>query len=66
MLVVTTNDNTDALRFYQQRGFTLAGLRPGAVTDSRTRLKPEIPPVGEHGIPLRDEVLLERPVPPVG
>jgi GNAT superfamily N-acetyltransferase len=62
LLVVTTNDNTDALRFYQRRGFALAGLRPGAVTDSRARLKPEIPPVGEHGIPLRDEVLLERPV----
>ena len=29
--VVTTNDNVDALRFYQRRGFRLARLRPGAV-----------------------------------
>jgi ribosomal protein S18 acetylase RimI-like enzyme len=26
--VVTTNDNVDALRFYQRRGFRLAALRP--------------------------------------
>jgi len=29
-----------------------------AVSDSR-RLKPEIPQVGEHGIPIRDEIELE-------
>lgn len=33
--VVTTNDNVDALRFYQRRGFRLARLRPGAVNESR-------------------------------
>ncbi len=58
--VVTTNDNVDALRFYQRRGFRLAALHPGAVDDSRARLKPEIPTVGDHGIPLRDEVELEK------
>jgi GNAT superfamily N-acetyltransferase len=57
--VVTTNDNVDALRFYQRRGFRLARLRPGAVDDSRLTLKPEIPTVGGHGIPLRDELELE-------
>jgi ribosomal protein S18 acetylase RimI-like enzyme len=30
----TTNDNLDALRFYQRRGFRLVALRPGAVDDS--------------------------------
>ena len=58
--LVTTNDNVDALRFYQRRGFRLAELRPGAVDDSRARLKPTIPDVGEHGIPLHDELVLER------
>jgi len=58
--VVTTNDNVDALRFYQRRGFRLAALHPGAVDGSRARLKPEIPTVGDHGIPLRDEVELEK------
>jgi GNAT superfamily N-acetyltransferase len=57
--VVTTNDNVDALRFYQRRGFRLARLRPGAVDRSRQTLKPEIPTTGDHGIPLRDEIELE-------
>jgi len=53
--LTTTNDNVDALRFYQRRGFRLDALRPGAVTRSR-RTKPSIPLVGAHGIPLRDEI----------
>lgn len=57
--VVTTNDNVDALRFYQRRGFRLTRLRPGAVDECRRSLKPEIPTVGDHGIPLRDELELE-------
>ena len=56
--VVTTNDNVDAVRFYQRRGFRLRALRVGAVDDSRRRLTPHIPPTGEHGIPLRDELEL--------
>ena len=31
--VITTNDNVDALRFYQRRGFRLAALHRGAVDD---------------------------------
>jgi GNAT superfamily N-acetyltransferase len=58
--LITTNDNVDALRFYQRRGFRLAALLPGAVDDSRARLKPGIPEIGEYGIPLRDEIELER------
>lgn len=57
--LVTTNDNLEALRFYQRRGFALSALRAGAVDDARTRLKPEIPPVGQFGVPLRDELELE-------
>ncbi|HEV3378702.1 MAG TPA: GNAT family N-acetyltransferase [Thermoleophilaceae bacterium] len=60
--VLTTNDNVDALRFYQRRGFRFAALNPGAVEESRTRLKPEIPETGEYGIPLRDELVLEKEV----
>jgi GNAT superfamily N-acetyltransferase len=60
--LITTNDNVDALRFYQRRGFRLAALRPGAVDDSRARLKPEIPEVGAHGIALRDELELEHAI----
>ena len=59
--LITTNDNVDALRFYQRRGFRLAALHAGAVDDARARLKPEIPQVGDHGIPLRDEIEMVRP-----
>ena len=60
--LITTNDNVDALRFYQRRGFRLAALHAGAVDDSRARLKPEIPLVGDYGIPLRDELELHMRV----
>ena len=58
--VITTNDNLDALRFYQRRGFSLAALHRGAVDESRARLKPGIPEVGDYGIPIRDELELEQ------
>jgi hypothetical protein len=37
-------------------------VHPGAVDESRRRLKPEIPETGEYGIPLRDEIVLEKEV----
>jgi ribosomal protein S18 acetylase RimI-like enzyme len=60
--LTTTNDNLGALRFYQRRGFRLVALRPGAVDAARFALKPEIPLMGEHGIPIRDELDLELPL----
>ncbi len=57
--LVTTNDNTDALRFYQRRGMRLAQLRRDAVTRARRELKPEIPMVGEYDIPITDELEME-------
>ena len=63
--LVTTNDNVDALRFYQRRGFRLRTVRPGAVDDARSSVKPTIPLAGDYGIPMRDEIELERvPVKP--
>jgi GNAT superfamily N-acetyltransferase len=56
--LVTTNDNLEALRFYQRRGMRLVAVHPGAVEQAR-ELKPEIPLIGEHGIPIRDEIELE-------
>lgn len=64
--LVTTNDNLEALRFYQRRGFVLLVLRPGAVDDSRRRLKPQMSAVGNFGIPLRDELELELRLSPPG
>jgi RimJ/RimL family protein N-acetyltransferase len=56
--LITTNDNLRMLRFAQRRGFELVALRPKAVEESR-KLKPEIPHLGRHGIPIRDELELE-------
>ena len=58
--LITTNDNVDALRFYQRRSFCLAAVHRGAVDDSRSKLKPEIPVAGAYGIPVRDEIELEK------
>ena len=56
--LVTTNDNLDALRFYQRRGMRIAAVWPGAIDEAR-RLKPAIAAIGHHGIPIRDEIELE-------
>lgn len=56
--LITTNDNLNALRFYQKRGFCLVAVHRNAVNESR-KLKPEIPLTGDYGIPLRDEIELE-------
>ncbi len=56
--LITTNDNTYALRFYQKRGFVLVAAHRNALEQSR-KLKPEIPLIGNGGIPLRDEIELE-------
>ncbi len=56
--LITTNDNLEALGFYQRRGFKLVKVNRGAVDESR-EIKPAIPLIGLHGIPLRDELELE-------
>jgi GNAT superfamily N-acetyltransferase len=58
--VVTTNDNLDALAFYQRRGFRLSAVRIGAIDEARRTLKPALPVLGEHGIEMHDEIELTR------
>lgn len=58
MWLITTNDNMEALTFYQKRGFELVAVYPDALSESR-KLKPQIPLVGKHNIPLRDEIELQ-------
>lgn len=58
--LVTTNGNVDAPRFYQRRGFRLVELHAGAVDRARATLKSSIAEIGDHGIPIRDELVLER------
>jgi GNAT superfamily N-acetyltransferase len=58
LFLITTNDNLNALGFYQRRGFEIVTIYRGAVNESRKR-KPAIPLIGYNNIPLRDEVELE-------
>jgi ribosomal protein S18 acetylase RimI-like enzyme len=59
MWLITTNDNTTALRFYQRHGLRLVALYPGAMDEARRTLKPQLPETGNDGIPIRDELELE-------
>ncbi|MCA0438727.1 MAG: GNAT family N-acetyltransferase [Actinobacteria bacterium] len=63
--LITTNDNIDALRFYQRRGLRIVGVAPGAA-DTARRAKSAIdgagavPQQGDYGIDIHDEITLER------
>jgi GNAT superfamily N-acetyltransferase len=56
--LITSNDNTHALKFYQKYGLRLVAVHRDAITRLR-RLKPEIPLTGNDGIEIRDEIELE-------
>jgi ribosomal protein S18 acetylase RimI-like enzyme len=56
--LITTNDNLEALGFYQRRGFHLIALYSNALEASR-KLKPQISVKAANGIPIRDELELE-------
>jgi GNAT superfamily N-acetyltransferase len=58
MWLITTNDNTPGIDFYQRRGWTKVATYHGAVAESR-RLKPELPEIGRDGSPIRDEIEFE-------
>lgn len=59
--LMTTNDNLDAIRFYQKRGFVLTAVHPNAIEASR-KLGQDIPEIGCYGIPIRDEIEMEYPL----
>jgi len=55
IVVITTNDNINAIKFYQRKGFDMCNLYHNAVDVSR-KLKPEIPLIGDNGIPIKHEI----------
>ncbi|MBN2362803.1 GNAT family N-acetyltransferase [candidate division WOR-3 bacterium] len=57
--LITTNDNTKAMRFYQKIGFIMSAFYKNALNESR-KLKPEIPLTGNDGIPLLHEIKFEK------
>jgi N-acetylglutamate synthase-like GNAT family acetyltransferase len=58
VFLVTSNDNVDTLKFYQKRGFRIIKVYPNAIDEAR-KIKPNIPQIGEYGIPLKDALELE-------
>ncbi|GAK11567.1 N-acetyltransferase [Geomicrobium sp. JCM 19039] len=59
--VITTNDNTHALLFYQKKGFRFDRIVTGAVGYARKR-KPTIPLIAGNGILIQDEIILRKGV----
>ena len=57
--LITTNDNVEAIAFYQIFGWKIAAIHIDAIEQSR-KLKPQIPLIGNHGIPIRDEIEFEK------
>ena len=56
--LITTNDNINAIKFYQKCGFVFSAVYCDAIKNSR-RIKPEIPLIGNFNIPIRDELEFE-------
>jgi ribosomal protein S18 acetylase RimI-like enzyme len=56
--VLTTNDNTPAIRYFQKLGFKMVAFYPGAITIYRTVAR-DLPEIGVDGIPVRDAIELE-------
>ncbi|MFD1486287.1 GNAT family N-acetyltransferase [Lacticaseibacillus baoqingensis] len=62
MVVTITNDNLDAMRFYQKRGYRFAKVIRGSVDTART-IKPTVPETGNDGIAIHDELLMNKNLP---
>jgi ribosomal protein S18 acetylase RimI-like enzyme len=56
IIVATTNDNLPSLYFYQRRGYRITALIAGAVPQQQDAA------IGFAGIPIRDEIHLEKDV----
>lgn len=61
LVVITTNDNPKAVAFYEKNGFAITAVRKN-IMDAYRKLKPEIPLVGNDGIPLTDEIELQKTI----
>ena len=54
--LITTNDNLDAIKYYQKRGFIKKAVY--SIDESR-KLKPEIPLTGFYNIEIKNELEFE-------
>ena len=55
--LITSNENINAIRFYQKRGFHISNIYLNAMEEAR-KIKPEIPKFA-NGIEIRDEIEFE-------
>ncbi len=58
LAAITTNDNLEAIGFYQKQGFDMARFYRGSLEYAR-KANPKLPETGKHGIPLRHEIEFE-------
>jgi ribosomal protein S18 acetylase RimI-like enzyme len=56
--LITTNDNTNAIMYYEKIGFKVTATYKDAIIKAR-KIKPEIPLIGNNGIEIKDEIKLE-------
>ncbi len=61
--LTTTNDAMRAISLYQRLGFRLIEVNVGVIDEAR-KVKPQIPEVGERGIPIHDEIVMELKIKP--
>jgi ribosomal protein S18 acetylase RimI-like enzyme len=61
--LTTTNDRLRVIDFYQRLGFRMTAINLGVVDQAR-KVKPQIPAVGERGVPIHDEVVMELAIEP--
>jgi len=61
--LTTTNDRLRIIDFYQRLGFRMTAINLGVVDEAR-KIKPQIPLVGERGVPVQDEVVMELRIEP--
>ncbi len=63
IFLVTTNDRLRVISFYQRLGFRMTAINLGVVDEAR-KVKPQIPLIGERGVPIHDEVVMELAIEP--
>jgi N-acetylglutamate synthase-like GNAT family acetyltransferase len=61
--ITTTNDRLRVIDFHQRVGFRMMRINLGVVDEARA-IKPQIPLVGERGVPIHDEIVLELEIEP--
>ena len=63
VFLATTNDRLRVIGFYQRLGFRMTAVNLDVVDEAR-KIKPQIPRVGERGVPIHDEVVMELNIEP--